>query len=622
VTLPFRRRHNDAEATHDRARALSSRRLLEPLDADDAAWLNRHLDACTECRRDDQAYAADHDLLRSLRDVTIEPPRDLWARTSAALDQAAGKRPQPARSGPGRAAWPGFPVRAAAGVFALLVVIGAALLPGALPGRPGGSPVAVVVPSIEPGPTAINVDTAAIPAARVGQDGKLDLFFTDVHKVCPRSSPECVPPPSQGVGTSVDLLGARDSTVTMSPHNDQLVFESESRTAGEGKIYIVPVGAASQPSQAPSTPSASPAGASTPPSEPPVSGEPTPGATPFGQVEIASGVTLVGEVAYSADGQWLAFSAAPKDGSTGPDLYLYAAGSPAAVAVTSDHQTYFSAWLGNRVLASHIVTAAQPGASGNPEEPNGPGASGNGNNGNGNGSNGNGDGSNGNGNGNNGNGKGNGQGQALVGHPSSFLLDPATSTRTELVQPDVWLPVVDTNARLVAYWSGTLRSTDGVAWQLDEGRLVLDAWNAGTPASPDASPSAEPTTAGASASPAPEVGPAGHATQLVTSHVEDFRTRFDPDGIRLAVWVSERAGETDGRLHLVVIDPATATVAPTSPLQGEPALRRFSIDANRLAWVSPSGQDGHESTLKVLGWSGDSFGQIQTEPAQNLLILR
>jgi hypothetical protein len=608
VTLPFRRRHNDAEGTHDRARALSSRRLLEPLDADDLAWLNRHLEACTECRRDDEAFAADHELLRSLRDVAIEPPRDLWAKTSAALDQAAAKRSQPAAAPAGGSGWRSVPIRAAAGVFALLVVIGAALLPGlSSRGVPGASAVAVV-PSIEPGPTAISVITAAIPAAHVGADGKLDLFFTDVHKVCPRSSPECVPPPSQQRATSLDLAGAKDSTLTMSPHNDQLVFESESHAAGEGKIYVVPVGSAAQPSQSPSTPTATPTVGSAPPSEPPVSGEPTPAATPIGQVEIASGVTLVGDVAYSPDGRWLAFSAAPKDGSTGPDLYLYEADTAAAVAVTSDHQTYFSAWLGNQVLASSIAVEAEPAASGSPDESNGPGASGKGNNGQGGGQ---------------GNGQGNnGQGQAMTGYPSSFLFDPATNGRTDLAQPDVWMPVVDTNARFVTYWSGTLRSTDGLAWQPGDGQLVLDDWNAGEPAGPQASSSAASPTTDAGASPAPQVGPAGHGVQLVTSHVEDFRTRFDPDGIRLAVWVSERAGETDGRLHLVVIDPVAGSIKPNSPLQGEPALRRFSIDANRLAWVSPSGQDGHESALQVLGWAGDTFGQIQTDSTANLLILR
>jgi hypothetical protein len=329
-----------------------------------------------------------------------------------------------------------------------------------------------------------------------------------------------------------------------------------------------------------------------------VSVGPSPKATPVGQQEILSGVTVVGEVAYSPDEHWLAFSAAPNDGSTGPDLYLYAVGSSAAVAVTSDHQTYFSAWLGNTVLASHIAVPEQPRTPGNPNASKGPDATGNGN-----------------------NGQGNGQGQALEAHASSFLFDPVTTSRTELAQPDLWMPVVDKNSRFVAYWSGTLRSIDGVTWQLGNGQLVLDGWNAGEPVAPDTSAEA-PVATDATASPAPSIGPTGHATPLVPSHVEDFRAKFDPEGVRLAVWVSERAGETDGRLHLLVIDVTTGVLRPDEPLSGVPALRRFSIDENRLAWVSPSGQDGHESALQVLGWAGDTFGQIQTEPAPNLLILR
>jgi WD40 repeat protein len=580
MTLPFRGRHNDAEATHDRARALSSRRLVEPLHADEDAWLDRHLEACTECRREDEAFVNDHELLRSLRDTPIEPPRDLWARTAAALDVAAAGR-SPRRTTSARPSWRGVPVAAAAGVVVLLVVVGTALLPGVIPSNlQPSNPIAAV--SLPPGATPIPVAAARIRLLRPAADGTFDFVYTDVDAVCPRARPECVPPPAEHEGSSLNLAGARASTLTLSPNNNQLVFESEGGTATEGKIYIVPVTASAQPSAptatatatATSTPSAA---ESTPPSSPPVSAEPTPGATPFGQVEIASGVTIVGDVAYSPDGQWLAFSAQPKDGSTGPDLYLYGPGSATAVAVTSDHQSYFSAWLGSQVLASDVVvTTSDAEAPGNSKGSPAPAGSGKGNEGQG------------------------GGGNAIEGRASSFLLDPATGTRTDLLRADVWMPVADPTGRFVAYWSGSLRSADGVTWQLGEGALVLDRWVG------DAS----------------SIGPAGQPTPIVTSHVEDFVARFDPDGIRLAVWVSEHAGSTDGRLHLLVIEPSTGTIASEQPLPGEPALRRFSIGANRLAWVSPSGQDGHESSLQVLGWRGDVFGQIHSEPAPNLLIVR
>jgi WD40-like Beta Propeller Repeat len=585
MTLPFRRRHNDAEATHDRARALSSRRLLEPLDTDEDAWLQRHLAACAECRREDDAFAADRELLRSLRDTPIEPPRDLWAKTAAALDVASSRRPGSDAARP--SFWRTVPRGAAAGLAVLVVVLGTVLLPGILPSGPG--PVAVG--SAGPGGTPITVAAAPIQVLRHRADNTFDFVSTDVDAVCPHARPECVPPPAEHETSSLSSLGVKASTVTLSPNSDQVVFESGAAT--EGKIVVQPVATTPE-----ATAPASPAGESSAPSIPPGSAGPTPAATPAGQIEIASGVTIVGAVAYSSDGKWLAFSAAPKDGSAGPDLYIYATGGKAAKAVTSDHQSYFSTWIGSRVLASRITPAdVQAPGTGNTKESGAPGASGKGNNG-------------------QNNGQGNGQGKAIEGRATSFLFDPGAGTSSDLRQGDVWMPVVDPKGRFVAYWSGSMRSTDGVTWQLGDGQLVLDGW-VGTETAPE--PSAPSQAPGASA---PANGPAGHPMPIVTTEVQDFVAKFDPDGIRLAVWVSESADGTDGRLHLMVIDPSTGTIAAQQPLPGEPALRRFSIGANRLAWVSPPGQDGHESTLQVLGWSGNTFGQIESEPGADLLILQ
>ena len=590
MTLPFRRRHHDDEGSHDRARALSSSELVEALDPDEAAWLDHHLETCTDCRREREAFIADRELLRSLRDKPIEPPRDLWARTATALDDARADRRSPARRGT-RSPWLGLPVGAAAGVLILLVVVGTALLPGILPRTPNGTQVAGV--SGAPGPTPIAVAAEPIVRVSTAADGSLALMFIDIDAVCPRARPECVPPPGDGPEQTLGQLGAKASTMTISPDDHQLVFEATGGTSGAGKIYVVPVPAKGTEQTPPPTPTA---GTGSQPVTPePSNPEPTPAATPVGQVEIASGVTVVGEVAYSPDGHYLAFSAAPLDRSTGPDLYLWSAGSGAAVAVTSDHATYFSAWLGNQILASRLTVPAEPEQPGNPKASDQPGASG---------------------------GNGQGNGQLIEAHSSSFLFDPATLTRTELSQPDVWLPVVDASARFVAYWSGTLTSKDGVTWELGAGQLVLDKWSTGAAApEPGASEAAAASTA-PEASTVPAVGPVGELRPLVTGKVADFRAKFDPEGIRLALWIGEDLQEPVGRLHLVVIDPATGAITSAEPLPGTPALRRFSIDVNRLAWISPPGQNGQESSMQVLGWDGDSFGEIHTEPAQDLLILR
>ena len=91
MTLPFRRRHNDAEASHDRARSIMATGFLEPTEAADDAWLETHLGSCPECRAELTAFQADRELLRTLRDRAPEPPRDLWARTAASIEREAGR---------------------------------------------------------------------------------------------------------------------------------------------------------------------------------------------------------------------------------------------------------------------------------------------------------------------------------------------------------------------------------------------------------------------------------------------------------------------------------------------------------------------------------------------------
>jgi hypothetical protein len=347
----------------------------------------------------------------------------------------------------------------------------------------------------------------------------------------------------------------------------------------------------------------------------------TPDSTPSGAIEIASGVSMVGEAAYSKDGGWLAFSARPADGSTGPDLYLWRVGDQAATPVTTDHATYFSAWLDNTVLASSVGTAAAspagvPGASGEPATPQstpdaGAGAS----------------------------------PEAPAAspetssapvefHPTSFLLDPESGVRTDLTQPDLWLPVVDPGRRVTAYWSGTLVPTpDGLDWQLGAGQLVLDRWvepGAGPAPSEPGAASSDPSTEPAadpsgdpSTAPLEVVGPAGDPVALDVGELGVFKALFGSEGTRLAIWAADDPSAEVGRLHLIVLDPETGTLDPdVRPLAGEPSLRRFSIDKGRLAWVSPRGQDGQESAVQVLGWKGRNFGEIQTIPAKDLFIVR
>ena len=269
-------------------------------------------------------------------------------------------------------------------------------------------------------------------------------------------------PSNDGEAQPIDV-GEAPSQIALS--EDRLAIASVPTAGDPGRVLVVPVAG---PGESPSPI------VTDPPTAPPSSGESpapptgTPAPTPPGAIAIATGVEVIGDVAYSADGRWLAFSAQPADGSTGPDLYLWSPGQPLAIAVTSDHRTYFSSWHDGAVLASRVEVPGEPPAPGasddpgasKPNETDKPGR------------------------GNQGGAKpraseaptaaptamagtprssGQPTGSAaptVEGHPISFLLDPETLERTDLTRPDVWLPVLDPTGEFVVYWSGTLRSDD------------------------------------------------------------------------------------------------------------------------------------------------------------------
>jgi hypothetical protein len=222
----------------------------------------------------------------------------------------------------------------------------------------------------------------------------------------------------------------------------------------------------------------------------------------------------------------------------------------------------------------------------------------------------------------------------LEDHPVSFLLDPWTSAVTELAGLDIWRPVVSPTSRTIVYWSGTLvPDGTGTGWTEGAGRLVLDGWvdptvapapspAAGTSPEPAASPDVT-TDPLATPEPVRPPGPAGFPITLAEGPVTAFEARFDPSGTRLAVWVADPATVAVGTLRLYAIDVTTGGIRPdVDPLPGVAALRGFSIDAGRLAWVTPPGQDGESSHVHILAWMGDEFGQVRSITADGAFVVR
>jgi hypothetical protein len=677
MTLPFRRRHHDNEGAHDRARALVGFEMLEPLDDVDAEWLARHLAGCPECRVDRDSYLADRALLRTLREAPPEPPRDLWARTSAAIEGERSRRGRrsrrqaPAPSGPrlrnpfrGRA-----PLGVLSGAVAVLLLVATSLVPGG-PFRPG-----------ETGPGAV-ATPLAVAANRLGwvqgrEDGLYEIMFANVEQVCPDSRAGCAP--LADASRSEITFAVAPQSLVFSPSQEQLVVMNGANGVDAGTVLVVAVPAlghvpSPSPTTAPVETAASPTISASPIETIVPSVVPTLTATAAPPQAIATGVSVVGDAAYSPDGIWFAFSARPLGAATGADLYLWKVGEVTAQPLTTDGATYFSGWFDGRIVASRL-TAGTPGAAAATVAPVGtaapqdggaaassepsPGPS-----------------------------------AAVPGpdelHPTSFLLDPATLLTTDLVGPDIWLPAIDPTGRFAAYWSGTvLLDPTGAGWKPATGRLVLDGWSEplraplSTPAptlaqtgSPEPAPSASeagpaasvdaaaseaasaelsaadvtpspdaaappteapvtvvatavpatgapPASSGGAPSAKPASQPAGEPQALVVGPMADFQMTFDPTGTRLAIWIADASDPTVGTLQLIVLDPKAGNIDPSlTPLPGVPAMRGFSIEQGRLAWVSPSGQDGAESSVHVLAWSTDTFGEVQTVPASHLFIVR
>jgi len=684
MTLPFRRRHHDNEGAHDRARTLVGFEMLDPLTEVDAEWLAAHLASCPECRVDRDAYLTDRALLRTLRDSAPEPPRDLWARTSAAIEAERGRsgrrsrRQAAAPSGPrlanpfrGRA-----PLGVLSGAVAVLLLVATSLAPGG-PFRPGETGLGAVATPL------------AVAANRLGwvqgrEDGLYEIIFANVEQVCPDSRAGCAP--LADANHSEITFEVAPQSVVFSPTHEQLVVMSGAEGVDAGTVLVVAVPNAAQidrptrtaaPAASLATPSESASPLETSP--PSLTPAPTLIASAAPPQAIATGVTVVGDAAYSPDGRWFAFSARQLGSATGADVYLWKVGDATAQPLTTDGATYFSGWFDGRIVASRL-TARAPGAaaeSGAPVEtaPPADGAAAASNE------------------------PSPGPSAAAPGsgelHPSSFLLDPATLLTTDLVGPDIWLPAIDPTGRFAAYWSGTVvLDPSGAGWKPGTGRLVLDGWSeplrapistpepspthAGSPqpvpsaseAGPTASvaaastetastepsptdatpgpdaaapateavPNEAPATAPATVTPATEASPAssgggpsakpasqpvGEPQALVVGPMADFQMTFDPTGTRLAIWIADKSDPTVGTLQLIVLDPKAGNIDPSlTPLPGVPAMRGFSIELGRLAWVSPSGQDGAESSVHVLAWSTDTFGEVQTGPASHLFIVR
>jgi predicted anti-sigma-YlaC factor YlaD len=474
--------------------------------------------------------------------------------------------------------------------------------PGALSPTPAVTGVGATPPAATPVPTG---STTPRPSRTPSSSSATPAASASAPRTTPRPAASALPSPSP----SGDAVGTTPA--------------SEAPTPGTSIVSLPP--ASPNPSAAVTTP-------------------------------IIEGVVLVGAPpAYSTDGQWVAFSARPTDGSLGPDIYAWRVGDAKARQLTTDHASVFSAWDVDQIVGSSVLPAGSPAAaypavtivvppSPAPGSP-APGALAPG--------------------------SASGEpsasaspsssaaaaapskaapsatprgsskpvssgsrphaspggrvtpsptpGSKLDASPSpsldaasgatpsagaasappampvaSFLIDPATGAATRIDRPAIWRPVVDPTNRSVVFWTGDQALDPATnTWVTTSGRLVSADWQALSAGPGDVT-----------ATPLP--GSAGQAGAT------DWDVRWDPSGRHLAVWIADATDPSIGRLSLYAVN-ADGTVGDAL-FADVAALPGLSLGSDRLAWASPPGQNGQGSTISVYAWSDTGSGSMYGAP--------
>ena len=602
-------RSDDWSTQHARARARAAERLDEPLDPAEEAWLDEHLATCLACSAAAADYAGQRLELRVLRDHPPVPPRDLWARTAAAIEREA--------TPPARRARPA--VRSLAAPYALLagalvVAVAVGTLSLSQFNTPAVTPAATAHVAFGSGqPTAaaatpILVDPGSV-AYLTQTDGTLQLNHLGFTHVCGPTTPGCEtanPEDSRPIGP----VASPDSVFGASAGDRPLVVVSKGNGSG-GKVYAIAVAqpeVTSNPSPSTSPPASSSAApvatptatassrpvktprpsASVPPSAPPsstpssdpVSPPPSASALPANVVEIARDLKVLDTTAaYAPDGSAFAFTARPADDSHGPDIYLWHVGDAKAVPVTTDHRSVFGSWAGGSIVGSTVRASSND----------------------------------------------------RLDRPVAFLLPRGATEPTLLSSIGLaWRPVVDPTGRAAVYWSGRLQITDdGLAWTAARGKLVVGRWDDVTAGAAQAAVSSPDVTASVEPSPnasAIDVSDADQPqarseTTIARGPLADWDVRWDKTGTRLAVWIADPEKPTVGHLSLYVVDPFDGRIDRSRPpLVDEPALAGFSMADDHLAWAAPPAAGSKQSSVLVLAWTGDDFGKVESAPGDVILV--
>jgi hypothetical protein len=619
-----------AERAHQKARLLASEEIDAKLSPSDATWLAVHLRGCAACQSVADDYRLLHTELRGL--ATPEPPRDLWARTSAGLDVVD-------RRGAGRTGLAGLAgfrlgdlVRNRSSLASVMAVAVVVLVVGLSLSSQGP----LFAPAVATSGTTNVVLVSAAPSsgepaalAVVGGTSYYVASENGVYQIkggsaqCKGSPESCAV--TNGNGTVLGSVTSKTAvSVVISPNATQAAVWNAN------KIVILPLGgsvsktvAIDQLTPRPTAPAAAtptatsdltqptasvgPSATASATEQPAESSTPAPvaptaaPATGSGPTAILDGYQIVGRAPeFSANGQWVAFSARSVGLSSGSDVFVWRAGWAQAQAVTTSHADLFAGWFGQRILISEF-TRLDSDASSTPI-PSAP---------------------------------------APVAGPAtvtavSYLYDPLTAAVRQ-IDRSMLMPVVDPTGRFVVYWAGTVAFDQATGlYGAGQGNFYFDAWanlhlvaahlgGEGGPApspeptaapsespavaqpSDDASPLAmsdqsvngqiapvpasQPSSPPVSSTGLPQLVPVGSAPGVVTS----WSVRWDASGQYVAIWVAD-AGATDvGQVTLLNVIPGSTMLNVDGLLLSASARSNIQFNDSQFVYTSP-GQGGDGKT--------------------------
>jgi hypothetical protein len=611
---------------HEPFRELISQRLDGSLADTSEVALRSHLVDCPYCRQVEHDFAEQRRLLQGLPQAI--PPRDLWARTSAALDRELlrdarhGGLPRSSQ----RKAHEGLAALARpASVPSVLLVSSASFVLASV----------LLITQLGPslrlpsgGASEATPAVGGVALAFVGSDAQgLTLYRTRVDAGCPNSA-EC--PGEDAVEARVTFPASFEpDTLSLAPQGNRIaIMGSDSGRADVFAVMDVPPLDGSDDVPSRPRPRAPAATATSAPSATMLvlSQTPAPSLASSGSNSdqvipeelvvstILDGVYGVGSApAWSADGQVLAFSAMPFNRSMGPDIYVWKVGDSRARPITDDHRSYFASWSGDQIVVSRTDAL---------------------------------------------------QNALVAPHVTTLAINLATHEQRTVHGPELWLPQVDPNGQNAVGWNGEM------AWQAGEavpvhGELYLVDWAALNPFGaaapvavptvdaidmsgdysgvPTPSPTAEATDAGptpkSTAEPAQSAQPPAEAPQtprapiatdapvdvdgpnLLTpiephrdplqQSVTEWRVMWSADGQLLAEWVGDSQTNDWGKLSVMSV--ANDGTLGSTVLMPTAAKRGFNLSSNRIAWVAPR-DDSANGELRLRVWGEAGVHDVRVKP--------